>query len=222
MALLDRMHAVILDLDGTLIDSMMIWHQIDIDFFAENGLELPEGLSETVAKMSIDQWADYFVHNFVPHLTPAQVITRIEEMAAEHYREKIPMKPHVTAFLDALDDRGIPYGICTATYRSSASAVLQRLGLDARMQFVLTGEDFPEGKSTPAMYLAAQERFGLPIGEILVVEDALHCIEMAVSCGFPTAAVYDPCIPPEEWTRAKALTIAHGSDLADLLRRLVA
>ena len=108
MALLDRMHAVILDLDGTLIDSMQIWHQIDIDFFAENGLELPEGLSETVAKMSIDQWAAYFVRNFVPHFTPAQVTARIEEMAAEHYREKIPMKPHVTAFLDTLDARGCP------------------------------------------------------------------------------------------------------------------
>lgn len=143
-------------------------------------------------------------------------------MAAEHYREKIPMKPHVTAFLDALDARGLPYGICTATYRSSASAVLHRLELDTRMQFVLTGEDFPDGKSTPQMYLAAQERFGLPIGKILVVEDALHCIRMAVQCGFPTAAVYDAGIPPEEWKRAKSLTIAHGSDLADLLEKLTA
>ena len=49
----------ILDLDGTLIDSMSIWHQIDIDFFHENGLTLPEGLSEQVAKMSIDAYAKY-------------------------------------------------------------------------------------------------------------------------------------------------------------------
>lgn len=87
MALLDRMHAVILDLDGTLIDSMQIWHQIDIDFFAENGLELPEGLSETVAKMSIDQWAAYFVRNFVPHLTPRRSLP-----ASKKWRRSITVK----------------------------------------------------------------------------------------------------------------------------------
>ena len=44
--------AAILDLDGTLIDSMSIWHEIDVQFFTENGLAVPEGISETVAKMS--------------------------------------------------------------------------------------------------------------------------------------------------------------------------
>lgn len=222
MALLDRVRAVILDLDGTLIDSMRIWYQIDIDFFAENGLEMPEGMSETVARMSIDQWADYFVENFVPHLTPAQVIARVEEMASVYYRDRIPMKPYVPELLGALAARGLPCGICTATYRSSASAVLHRLGLDTQMQFVLTGEDFPDGKSTPAMFLAAAERFSLPAGEILVVEDSLHCVEMAVSCGFPTAVVYDDCIPPEDWERAKALAAVHGNDLAELLAQLTA
>ena len=207
---------VILDLDGTLIDSMSIWHEIDIAFFAENGLTLPEGLSETVAKMSIDEWAAYFVQNYVPSLTEAQVIARIEEMAAEHYRNTIPMKPYVTEFLDLLDARGIPYGICTATYRSSADAVLTRLGLLPRMQFVLTGEAFPAGKSTPDMYLAAQQRLGFPVRNILVVEDALHCVEMAVRTGFPVAAVYDPTIPDAEWNRVCELATVHGGSLREI------
>ena len=213
--------AVILDLDGTLIDSMQIWHEIDIAFFAENGLELPEGLSEQVAKMSIDEWAAFFVQNYVPALTPAQVISRIEEMAAEHYRFHIPLKPHVTEFLDALDARGIPYGICTATYRSSANAVLTRLGLLERIQFVLTGEDFPEGKTSPGIYLEAQKRLGAEISQTLVVEDALHCIETAVNAGFPVAAVYDPSIPDAEWERAKMLAQFYGENLRDVIRYII-
>ena len=61
-----HIRGVILDLDGTLIDSMSIWHEIDIAFFAENGLELPDGISEQVAKMSIDEWASFFVKHYVP------------------------------------------------------------------------------------------------------------------------------------------------------------
>ena len=210
--------AVIFDLDGTLIDSMSIWHEIDIAFFAENGLELPEGLSEQVAKMSIDEWANFFVQNYVPALTPAQVIARIEEMAAEHYRYTIPMKPYVTQLLDALDARGIPYGICTATYRSSADAVLRRLGLLKRMQFVLTGEDFPEGKTNPGIFLEAQKRLGAGISETLVIEDALHCIETAVQAGFPVAAVYDPATPDADWERIQELAAISGNDLRAVAR----
>lgn len=210
--------AVIFDLDGTLIDSMGIWHEIDIAFFAENGLELPEGLSEQVAKMSIDEWANFFVQNYVPALTPAQVIARIEEMAAEHYRYTIPMKPCVTELLDALDARGIPYGICTATYRSSADAVLRRLGLLERMQFVLTGEDFPEGKTNPGIFLEAQKRLGAGISETLVIEDALHCIETAVQAGFPVAAVYDPATPAADWERIRKIADFYGEDLRAVAR----
>lgn len=220
MALLDAVRGVILDLDGTLIDSMQIWHEIDIAFFAENGLELPEGLSEQVAKMSIDEWAEFFVTRYVPRLTPAQVTARIEEMAAEHYRSRIPLKPYVKPFLDALDRRGIPYGVCTASYRSSADAVLTRLGLRQRMQFVMTGEDFPNGKTTPDMYLAARDALGMPEGDILIVEDALHCIEMAAQSGFRTAAVYDPCTPAQEWERIQELSDTAGEDLRQVLEKI--
>lgn len=209
---------VILDMDGTLIDSMQIWHEIDIAFFAENGLTLPEGLSEQVAKMSIGEWSQFFVDHFVPSMQPAQVVARIEEMAAEYYRARIPMKPYVPEFLDALDAKGIPYGICTATYRSSADAVLTRLGLRERMQFVLTGEDYTNGKGE--MYLAAADRLGASPAGVLVVEDALHCIETAKSLGFPVAAVYDASIRQTDWERAAALADLSGQDLRALLLQL--
>lgn len=214
-------HGVILDMDGTLLDSMPIWHEIDIRFFEENGLTLPEGLSEQVNKMSMEEWAAFFVREFdICHRTPEDVIRRIEEMAAEYYESRIPLKPHVPAFLDALDAMGLPYGVATATYRSSAEAALGRLGILGRMQFLLTAEDVPGGKTTPAMYLRAAAFLGTEPAETLIVEDALHCVQMAVQCGFPVAAVHDPSCPPEEWAEICRLTPMHGETLAELVHVL--
>ncbi|MBR7038305.1 MAG: GNAT family N-acetyltransferase [Oscillospiraceae bacterium] len=212
--------AAILDLDGTLIDSMSIWHEIDVQFFTENGLAVPEGISETVAKMSIEEWAAYFVAHYVPTMTPAAVIRRVEEMAADHYAHTIPLKPHVLPFLQFLDDNGIPYGICTATYRSSAAAVLARLGLTDRMQFVLTGEDFPAGKSDGTMFRTALGLLGTSPAETIVVDDALHCIETAVSCGCLTAAVRDASAPAADWARTASLADVAADDLAVLTDKL--
>lgn len=215
--ILQKVRGVILDLDGTLLDSMPLWHEIDLQFLSENGIEPPENISEIVGKMSITEWAEYFIREFSMPYTPEYVIRRIEEMAETAYRESIPLKPHVSAFLDALDAAGLPYGIATATYRNSADAALRRLGLLDRMQFVLTGEDVQEGKTSPEIYLLAAARLGTAPEETLVVEDALHCVRTASAAGFLTAGVYDAAVLPEEWEEMQRICTVTGTDLMKLL-----
>ncbi|MBE6850207.1 MAG: HAD family phosphatase [Ruminococcus sp.] len=220
MSSLAQIRAVILDLDGTLLDSMPLWHEIDLAFLRENGIEPPDNISDIVGKMSITEWAEYFIREFsMPH-TPQQVIRRIEEMAETAYRETIPLKPHVTAFLDVLDGMGLPYGIATATYKNSAWAALRRLGLAERMQFVLTGEDVEGGKSTPEIYLRSAALLGSSPQETLVVEDALHCVQTAVSAGFLTAGVYDAAALPEEWQEMQRICTVSGEDLSEILEKI--
>lgn len=220
MSILQKLSGVILDLDGTLLDSMPLWHEIDLQFLTENGITPPENISDIVGKMSITEWAKYFIREFgMPH-TPEQVIRRIEEMAETAYRETIPLKPHVTAFLDALDAAGIPYGVATATYRNSAWAALRRLGLADRMQFVLTGEDVSEGKTSPEIYLLAAEKLHAAPERILVVEDALHCVKTASSAGFMTAGVHDNAALPEEWAEMQGICTVWGMNLAEILSKL--
>ena len=215
--ILQKVRGVILDLDGTLLDSMPLWHEIDLQFLSENGIEPPENISEIVGKMSITEWAEYFIREFSMPYTPEYVIRRIEEMAETAYRESIPLKTHVSAFLDALDAAGLPYGIATATYRNSADAALRRLGLLDRMQFVLTGEDVQEGKTSPEIYLLAAARLGTAPEETLVVEDALHCVRTASAAGFLTAGVYDAAVLPEEWEEMRRICTVTGTDLMKLL-----
>lgn len=215
-----ELRGVILDLDGTLLDSMPLWQEIDIQLLTENGIEPPEGLSDIVGKMSIAEWSEYFVRTFHMPYTPDYVVRRVEQLAADAYQRTIPLKPHVRELMDFFKERGIPFGVATATYKSSAEAALRRLGLWEEMQFVLTDEDVPGGKTKPGIFLASAQRLGTPPEKTLVIEDSLHCAETANRAGFLTAGVFDASVLPENWKKMQKLCTLTGEDLGEIMEQL--
>lgn len=207
---------IIFDLDGTLIDSMKVWFDVDRKLLRENGITTPsESVSEKVRTMSIEQSSRFFIEELGLKLTQEQIISRIEELVRIEYEQNIPLKPHVEEILGHLDEKGIPYGIATATYKSLAEAVLKRLGIFERFRFVLTDVDYPRGKRFPEIFLGAAERLGTIPEETLVIEDSLHCIETAVRAGFRTAAVYDE-VSAAESDEIKRLADVYADSLAEL------
>ena len=58
--LLKDKRAVLFDLDGTLVDSMWVWRNIDIDFLSAIGKELPDDLQKEIEGMSFTETAEYF------------------------------------------------------------------------------------------------------------------------------------------------------------------
>ncbi|MCM1529609.1 MAG: HAD family phosphatase [Alistipes sp.] len=183
---------IIFDLDGTLIDSMQVWYDVDRRFLGENGVsDPPEDISDRVKKMTIDQSSELFIREFGLSCTKEYVIRRIEELVRLEYEENIPLKPFAAELLEFLDSRDIPCGVATVTYDSLAEAVLGRCGIREGFKFLLTDKDFPGGKNSPDIYIRAAELLGTKPEDTLVIEDSLHCVETAKKAGFITAAVYD-------------------------------
>lgn len=189
---------IIFDLDGTLIDSMKIWYDVDRNFLREHGVtDPPADVSEKVKKMTVDKSSQYFIDRFHLNVTKEYVIKRIEDMVREEYEKNIPLKPCVNETLDMLDEKGIPYGVATATYKALAEAVMKRCGIWDRFSFVLTDVEYPRGKKYPDIFIGGTERLGCSPAETLVIEDSLHCIETAKSAGLLTAGIFDESAEPD-------------------------
>lgn len=194
-------HAILFDLDGTLLDSMQMWEDVDRRFLSRYGITPPEGLAEEIKPLSINEASEYFVRRFLLPCTPDEVTNQIEEIAAEEYRAHLPLKDGVTELLDRADALEIPYAIVTATYQSLAESALRRLGIYDRFRFILTCTEVDAAKTSPKIYLEAARRLGAEVQSCLVAEDSLYCINTANRAGFFTAAVFDKAA---DWESCKA------------------
>lgn len=183
--------ALIFDLDGTLIDSMPAWEDIDCEFLAENNIERPDWLTEIMKTLSFVQSADYFIEKFNLPLTRQQVMQRIRELVDKKYRFEIQLKPFVIDFLKIQHKKGVKMCVATATHKELATVALERLGIAQYFKFILTCQDVGCGKDEPDIYLKAVELLGTEIQETAIFEDALHCIKTAFSVGFYIVGIYD-------------------------------
>ena len=208
-------HTVIFDLDGTLLDSTGMWRQVDGRLMAHYGKEVPPDLSETVQRMSIEEFSQFFVEEFDLPVTPEQIAQQVADMVAEEYREKLQLKPHVPEILDWLDQQDIPYGVATATYGELAEAALRRLHIWERLRFLLTEQDAGTPKTQPKIFQLAAQKLHLGRRQIAVVEDSLHALEGAKNGGFFTIGIADPENAPV-WKEICATATVHIHDILDM------
>lgn len=206
---------MIFDLDGTLLDSTGMWHQIDRQLLTHYGREIPPDISDVVRKMSIQESSSYFVQRFDLPCTPAEFSAFVSELAAKAYREELQLKPGVISLLDWLEDKGIIFGVATATYGELAKAALQRLGIWERLTFLLTEEEIGAPKTDPLIFRTAAQRMHLGRRQIAVVEDSLHAVETAKAAGFFTVGVYDAA-SRMDWNAMCATATVHIRELSQL------
>ncbi len=189
--MLDNIKAVLFDLDGTLVDSMWVWKQIDIDFMASKNLEMPQDLQKEIEGKSMIETAYYFKDTFGIEDSVEVMMDTWNTMAMDTYSNKVPFKQGAEEFLSKLKERGIKTGICTSNSRELLDAVSDGLGLHRYIDCFMTANEVERGKPSPDIYLAVAKRLGVEPEQCLVFEDIVPGIMAGLNAGMKVCAVDD-------------------------------
>lgn len=189
--MLNNVKAVIFDMDGTLIDSMWVWAQIDIDFLGARGLEVPSNLQKEIEGLSFEQTADYFLKTFPLDMSRDELMQIWVDMCYDAYREKVTYKTGAFEFLKYLKEKGIKTGIATSNARELVELVGNSLGFLPYIDSIATSEDVPNGKPQPDIYLYVAKNLNVEPKNCLVFEDVPNGIRAGNAAGMKTCAVWD-------------------------------
>ena len=189
--MLKGVKAVLFDLDGTLVDSMWMWKDIDVEYLGRYGRALPPELQKEIEGMSFSETAVYFKERFGLSQSLEAIKAEWIEMAKEKYAHEVPMKPGALSFLRYLKEQGIRAGIATSNSRELLDAVMGSLGLDQYIDCNMTSCEAGAGKPAPDIYLKVAERLGVSPEECLVFEDTPAGIQAGHNAGIRVCAMED-------------------------------
>ncbi|MCP9489592.1 MAG: HAD-IA family hydrolase [Solirubrobacteraceae bacterium MAG38_C4-C5] len=209
------LQAVVLDVDGTLVDSERDGHRVAFNrAFEEAGLEDRwdvELYGELLAVTGGDRRLNaYFEQRGMAEDERRELAGRLHARKTEIFtamaREgEITPRPGVGELLDELEAADVRLSVATTGSRAWVRPLLDRLfGLE-RFETIVTSEEAPERKPDPSAHRMALENLGLPASAAPAVEDSLNGLQAAMAAGLACVVVVN------DYTREQ------GFDGADLV-----
>lgn len=189
----------ILDMDGTVLDSMPFWENVGIRYLLDRGIDIPDipELALRLKTTTVPMAARIYQEEFGVADSVDEIVDEIHGMIAQGYREIAPLKPNAQRAIEQMREHGVKLCIATATDRALAEAAFGRLGVLDDFEFILTCQDLGTSKNEPYIFDRAAELLDVPKEGIAVFEDSLHAIQTASAAGYRTVGVYDRSSEPE-------------------------
>lgn len=176
--------AFIFDFDGTLADSMWVWHEVDMEFARRRGLDFTKEDSEIIAALGFEGTAKWLLERFGLDETVESLIAEWYGIAEESYSSEVFLKPCAKEFVATLKSLGYPVAIASSLDRRLLEEALANNGaLDLFDTIVVCDEVTDKGKSTPVVYQETAKRLGVALTGCVVFEDVAMAARSAKEGG---------------------------------------
>lgn len=192
VCMLKNIDAVIFDLDGTLVDSMWMWKEIDVEYLQKFNLDVPEDLQRAVEGMSFSETAQYFKERFHIEDSIEEIKADWNQRAWDKYGNEVPLKKGAKDFLIELKKRNIKTGIATSNSRELVDHVLRALDITHYFDSIRTSCEAKVGKPAPDIYLLVASDLEVQPKNCLVFEDIALGILAGKRAGMKVCTIYDP------------------------------
>lgn len=176
---------VIFDMDGVLVNSEPLHHEVSLVQFKDLNIDVTEDIYATFTgnsnKMIYQKLKDRFQ---LPHEI-GDLITAKNNLFITAFDKKqdLQLMPGVKDLIIDLHKNGIQLIVASSSEMEIINKVFERFDLNQYFLHKVSGNDFPESKPNPAIFLKAVSYSKAPIEECIIIEDSTNGIRAAKAAG---------------------------------------
>ena len=192
------MKGIIFDMDGTMVDNMMIHHHAWKQLMDKLGhpMTLAE-VKEQLHGVNTEILYRIFGDKYTPEQYK-QISDEKESMYREIFRPQLKLVDGLPELLEELHAANIPMGVGTAASPENVDFVLDTLNIRHYFKAVHHAEDVSRGKPDPEIFILVAAGMGLYAKDCLIFEDSVTGAETAKNAG-SEAIVLTTTHEPEEF-----------------------
>lgn len=190
----NKVKAIIFDMDGTIINTEVIWKQVTLDFLKTHGFEqLDDNALKFLRSFSgigmIDA-AKQLKNYFGLSLPLDQIIHQKTTLANNHFEKSIDFIEGFELFHNKLTTHEIPTSIATNSKLENLEKLAEKMNFSKFFGSNLYCVDHVgKAKPDPALFLHAAEKLGVNPQECVVFEDSIYGFQAAQAAGMKCIAI---------------------------------
>ncbi|MDP8929101.1 MAG: HAD-IA family hydrolase [Actinomycetota bacterium] len=191
--------AVILDVDGTLVESERYGHRVAFNQAFED-FDMPDRWDEETYGRLLEvsggenRLRHYLLESGYEQDEAEELAARLHSRKNEHFirlaeEGEIPERPGAGRLIDEVAEAGVPIAVATTGSREWVEPLLERLfGLE-RFKVILTGDDVSDRKPDPEVFHEALALLEVNAADTVAIEDSRNGLDAALAAEIPCLIV---------------------------------
>ena len=196
--------AAIFDLDGTLLDTEILWVEVTHQYLLESGCDpMYEDVLQIVYGRSWRQvYADIVQKYDMGHVSIGEMDEILLGMIQARKTEHAGLVLQGSVDLLRTLSRTMPVCIVSGSPRKAIAEAIALMEIETCLAFYIGAEEYHIGKPDPTCFQMAIERLGVPAARCVVFEDSAAGVHAAKDAGAFCVALVRPGRPAQDVTRA--------------------
>ncbi|MEU5124458.1 HAD family hydrolase [Streptomyces asoensis] len=212
------LQAVLLDMDGTLVDTEGFWWDVEVEIFAGLGHTLDDSWRHVVVGGPMTRSAGFLIEATGADIDLADLTVLLNQGFEDRITRALPLMPGAARLLAELTEHEVPTALVSASHRRIIDRVLTSLGHE-NFRLSVAGDEVARTKPHPDPYLFAACGLGVDPARCAVIEDTATGVASAEAAGCHVVAVPSvaPITPSHRRTVVPSLEQVDLAFLRDLM-----